>query len=112
MKVFFAGGAWCVEIRFDSTRFSLKCEMQVMTNGRFRSVKHRVMTNGEKPRISMVYFVGPPLSERIAPLPSMLRGNESLLYKEFTWFEYKRSAYRTRLSDNRLQHYERIAASS
>lgn len=74
-------------------------------------MKHRVKTNGEKSRISMVYFGGPPLSERIGPLPSLVRGNESLLYREFTWFDYKKSAYATRLSDNRLQHFERIAAS-
>lgn len=84
--------------------------MQVMTNGRFRSVKHRVMTRGEESRMSMVYFGGPPPSERIGPLPSLMRGNESL-YKEFTWFEYKKSAYCSRLSDDRLQSFERIAAS-
>lgn len=73
-------------------------------------MKHRVVTSGERSRISMVYFGGPPLSERIAPLPSLLRGKESL-YKEFTWFEYKKSAHGSRLSDNRLRSFERIAAS-
>ena len=83
---------------------------QVMTNGRFKSVKHRVLANGFKSRLSMIYFGGPPLSEKIAPLPPLMKGKESL-YKEFTWFEYKKSAYGTKLSDNRLGHFERIAAS-
>lgn len=87
------------------------CEcMQVMTNGRFRSVRHRVFANSLKSRVSMIYFGGPPLSEKIAPLPSLMEGEKSL-YKEFTWFEYKRSAYNSKLADNRLEHFEKIAAS-
>nr|CAA70330.1 dioxygenase [Marah macrocarpa] len=96
----------------DQTSFFINVgdSLQVMTNGRFKSVKHRVLTNSLKSRISMIYFGGPPLSEKIAPLPSLMKGEESL-YKEFTWFEYKRSAYNSRLADNRLVHFERIAAS-
>ncbi|KAJ1425237.1 Non-heme dioxygenase N-terminal domain [Sesbania bispinosa] len=33
-------------------------------------------------------FLWSPLREKIAPLPSLIKGKESL-YKEFTWFEYK-----------------------
>ena len=83
--------------------------MQVMTNGRFQSVKHRVLTNSSKSRVSMIYFGGPPLSEKIAPLPSLMEGEESL-YKEFTWFEYKRSLYNSRLADNRLVFFQKVAA--
>ncbi|EEF23323.1 gibberellin 2-oxidase, putative, partial [Ricinus communis] len=82
----------------------------VLTNGRFRSVRHRVLANSMRSRVSMIYFGGPPLSEKIAPLSSIMKGEESL-YKEFTWFEYKRSAYNLRLADNRLGYFERIAAS-
>ena len=82
-----------------------------MTNGRFKSVKHRVVANGTKSRVSMIYFGGPPLSEKIAPLPSLIQGEEDSLYKEFTWFEYKKSAFNSRLSDNRLGLFEKITAS-
>lgn len=82
-----------------------------MTNGRFKSVRHRVMANSAKSRVSMIYFGGPPLSEKIAPLASLVQGEEDSLYKEFTWFEYKKSAYKTRLADNRLGLFEKIAAS-
>ncbi|XP_016467796.1 gibberellin 2-beta-dioxygenase 1-like [Nicotiana tabacum] len=84
--------------------------LQVMTNGKFKSVKHRVLANSMKSRLSMIYFGGPPLSEKIAPLASLMEGEDSL-YKEFTWFEYKKSAYKTRLADNRLILFEKIAAS-
>ncbi|THG23220.1 hypothetical protein TEA_018995 [Camellia sinensis var. sinensis] len=84
--------------------------ISVMTNGRFKSVRHRVIANSLKSRVSMIYFGGPPLSEKIAPLPSLMEGEDSL-YKEFTWFEYKKSAYKSRLADNRLGLFEKIAAS-
>ncbi|KAL8547590.1 hypothetical protein ACS0TY_007061 [Phlomoides rotata] len=84
--------------------------LQVMTNGRFKSVRHRVVANSLTSRLSMIYFGGPPLSEKIAPLPSLMDGEDSL-YKEFTWFEYKRSVYNSRLDDNRLGLFEKIAAS-
>ncbi|KAL8510648.1 hypothetical protein ACS0TY_017457 [Phlomoides rotata] len=84
--------------------------LQVMTNGRFKSVRHRVVANSLTSRLSMIYFGGPPLSEKISPLPSLMDGKNSL-YKEFTWFEYKRSVYNSRLDDNRLGLFEKIAAS-
>jgi gibberellin 2-oxidase len=85
--------------------------LQVMTNGRFKSVKHRVLANSRKARLSMIYFGGPPLSEKIAPLPSLLiKAKEDSLYKEFTWFEYKKSAFNSRLADNRLGLFEKISA--
>nr|AOA33447.1 gibberellin 2-oxidase 1 [Pseudostellaria heterophylla] len=92
--------------------FNVGDSLQVMTNGRFKSVRHRVITNKLKSRVSMVYFGGPPMSEKIGPLPSLTGGdNQTSLYKEFTWFEYKNSAYKSRLADNRLVRFEKIAAS-
>lgn len=112
LQISLRDGSW-ISVPPDHTSFFINVgdSLQVMTNGRFRSVKHRVLANGFKSRLSMIYFGGPPLSEKIAPLPSLMKeGNESL-YKEFTWFEYKKSTYGSRLADNRLGHFERIAAS-
>jgi gibberellin 2-oxidase len=78
---------------------------QVLTNGRLKSVRHRVVAgSGLKSRVSMIYFGGPPLAQRIAPLPQLLAGLP--LYREFTWGEYKKAAYRSRLGDNRLAPFE------
>ncbi|CAA7014274.1 unnamed protein product [Microthlaspi erraticum] len=77
--------------------------LQVLTNGRFKSVKHRVLTNTKKSRLSMIYFAGPPLTEKIAPLSCLVPKQEDWLYKEFTWSQYKSSAYKTKLGDYRLE---------
>ncbi|KAL9233907.1 hypothetical protein vseg_008842 [Gypsophila vaccaria] len=41
--------------------------MQILSNGRFQSVIHRVVVNNEKQRMSMAYFYGPPLDFDIGP---------------------------------------------
>ena len=78
-----------------------------MTNGRFKSLKHRVLTDPTKSRLSMIFFGGPPLNEKIAPFPCLVSEEEDSLYKEFTWLEYKNSAYKSRLADNRLGLFEK-----
>ncbi|GER33636.1 gibberellin 2-oxidase 2 [Striga asiatica] len=108
LQISLKDGSW-ISVPPDESSFFINVgdSLQVMTNGRFKSVRHRVLTNTSKSRLSMIYFGGPPLSEKIAPLPSLMEGRDSL-YKEFTWFEYKKSAYKSRLSDNRLGLFEKL----
>ncbi|KAL5564265.1 hypothetical protein UlMin_027429 [Ulmus minor] len=112
LQISLRDGSW-ISVPPDQDSFFINVgdSLQVMTNRRFQSVKHRVLANSHKSRVSMIYFGGPPLCEKIAPLPCLIEGEEKSLYKEFTWFEYKKSAYNSRLSDNRLGHFEKIAAS-
>ncbi|KAL1537628.1 Gibberellin 2-beta-dioxygenase 1 [Salvia divinorum] len=112
LQISLKDGRW-ISVPPDHNSFFINVgdSLQVMTNGRFKSVKHRVVANGSKSRLSMIYFGGPPLSEKIAPLASLMQGEEDSLYKEFTWFEYKKSAYKSKLADNRLGLFEKIAAS-
>ncbi|CAN6359171.1 unnamed protein product [Urochloa humidicola] len=91
--------------------------LEVLTNGRFRSVKHRVVApaEGAGSRLSVIYFGGTAPSQRIAPLPQLMRDGDQSLYREFTWDEYKRAARKTRLADHRLSPFElrlRAAATS
>ncbi|PKA47206.1 Gibberellin 2-beta-dioxygenase [Apostasia shenzhenica] len=91
----------------DSFFVNVGDSLQVLTNGRFRSVRHRVVTCGVRSRLSMIYFGGPALSERIAPLPQLLGALEQSRYWGFTWAEYKAAAFKSRLADNRLVHFEK-----
>lgn len=78
-----------------------------MTNGKFKSVKQRVLTNTKRSRLSMIYFGGPPLTEKIAPLACLVPKQEDYLYKELTWSQYKSSSYKTKLGDYRLGLFEK-----
>ncbi|KAE8674218.1 Gibberellin 2-beta-dioxygenase 1 [Hibiscus syriacus] len=103
-----------VSVPPDQTSFFINVgdALQVMTNGRLRSVRHRVLADSMNSRLSMIYFGGPPLSEKIVPLPSLMTKGEESLYKEFTWWEYKTSAYRSRLADYRLGLFEKRTPSA
>nr|CFV04491.1 GA2ox-D8_5BL [Triticum aestivum] len=92
----------------DSLFVNVGDSLRVLTNGRFRSVKHRVVApaEGQQSRLSVIYFGGPAPTQRIAPLPELMREGEQSLYREFTWAEYKKAAYKSRLGDNRLGPFE------
>ncbi|XP_059623035.1 gibberellin 2-beta-dioxygenase-like [Cornus florida] len=81
--------------------------LQVLTNGRFRSVKHRVLSHNSKSRVSMIFFGAPPLTQKITPISSLMEEGEEYLYTDFSWAEYKNSALKTRLNDHRLRAFER-----
>ncbi|KAL8139076.1 hypothetical protein V2J09_005077 [Rumex salicifolius] len=87
--------------------------LQVMTNGRFESVKHRVMSSTGERRMSTVYFGAPPLNARISPLKQLEEATKTntngseCKYKTFTWSEYKKAAYALRLGDCRLNLFKR-----
>ncbi|XP_010428972.1 PREDICTED: gibberellin 2-beta-dioxygenase 1 [Camelina sativa] len=108
LQINLADGSWIsVPPDHSSFFFNVGDSLQVMTNGRFKSVRHRVLANCKKSRVSMIYFAGPSLTQRIAPLTCLMDKEDEMLYEEFTWSEYRSSAYNSRLSDNRLQQFER-----
>ncbi|KAL5219773.1 hypothetical protein ABZP36_024486 [Zizania latifolia] len=109
LEISLSDGAWAsVPHDGDGDSFFVNVgdTLQVLTNGRFRSVKHRVVVNSERSRVSMIFFGGPPPGERLAPLPALLADGGRSRYREFTWKEYKGSGCRGRLADDRLCRFE------
>lgn len=107
LEIALRDGAW-VSVPPDQTSFFVNVGdvLQVLTNGRFRSVRHRVMVNSLRSRVSMIFFGGPPPRETLVPLPQLVGEGGRSQYREFTWQEYKALAYRTKLAENRLGHFE------
>ncbi|GMI72177.1 Arabidopsis thaliana gibberellin 2-oxidase 4, ARABIDOPSIS THALIANA GIBBERELLIN 2-OXIDASE 6 [Hibiscus trionum] len=80
--------------------------LQAMTNGRFMSVRHRALANSHKPRMSMAYFGAPPLHAWLTPPPELVTPHKPLLYRPFTWGEFKSTLYSLRLGDSRLHLFK------
>ncbi|KAM3299969.1 hypothetical protein ACQJBY_041135 [Aegilops geniculata] len=115
LQIMLPDGRWVpVAPATDSLFVIVGDSLQVLTNGRFQSVKHRVVApaEGQQSRLSVIYFGGPAATQRIAPLPKLMREGERSLYREFTWAEYKKAAYKSRLGDHRLGPFELPAAAA
>ncbi|KAL6340914.1 hypothetical protein AAG906_032025 [Vitis piasezkii] len=68
--------------------------LQIMSNGRYKSVEHRVIANGSSNRVSVPIFVNPRPSEVIGPLPELLEGGEEPLYKQVLYSDYVKHFFR------------------
>ncbi|XP_059065973.1 protein DMR6-LIKE OXYGENASE 2 isoform X2 [Cryptomeria japonica] len=65
-------------------------QLEVISNGRFRSVEHRAVTNSTKARISIPTFYGPSTDAFIAPAKSLVieECGHPALYRGFIFEEY------------------------
>ncbi|KAM0930923.1 hypothetical protein ACQ4PT_000637 [Festuca glaucescens] len=109
LQIALKDGSW-LPVAPDAESFFINVgdAMQVLTNGRYRSVRHRVVAEaGEevRSRLSMIYFGGPAPVERIVPVAGVMGAMEVKLYKSFTWEEYKTAAYKTKLAACRLEPF-------
>ncbi|MED6221418.1 hypothetical protein PIB30_054428 [Stylosanthes scabra] len=67
--------------------------LQIMSNGRYKSIEHQVTTNGSKNRISVPIFVNPRPSDVIGPLPQILASGEKPKYKNVLYSDYVKHFY-------------------
>ncbi|XP_074292635.1 feruloyl CoA ortho-hydroxylase F6H1-3 [Silene latifolia] len=69
--------------------------LQILSNGRYKSIEHRVIANGTKDRISIPLFVNPKPSEVIGPLEEVLENTgEKPKYKNVLYSDYTLCFYR------------------
>ncbi|MED6110111.1 hypothetical protein PIB30_039920 [Stylosanthes scabra] len=67
--------------------------LQIMSNGRYKSIEHGVTANGSKNRISVPIFINPRLSDVIGPLPQILARGEKAKYKNVLYSDYVKHFY-------------------
>lgn len=56
----------------------------MLTNGRYKSVEHRAVTDKEKDRLSIVTFYAPMYELEIGPLPELVNENSPARYRTYT----------------------------
>ncbi|KAJ6964813.1 feruloyl CoA ortho-hydroxylase F6H1-3-like [Populus alba x Populus x berolinensis] len=68
--------------------------LQIMSNGRYKSIEHRVIANGNNNRISVPIFINPRPSDKISPFPEVLASGEKAVYKEVLYSDYVKHFFR------------------
>ncbi|XP_054782214.1 protein DMR6-LIKE OXYGENASE 2-like [Prosopis cineraria] len=63
-------------------------QIQVISNGRYKSVLHRAVVNSEKERMSIPTFYCPSQDAVIGPAPDLIDPHHPALYRNFTYSEY------------------------
>ncbi|CAK8541702.1 unnamed protein product [Lathyrus sativus] len=64
--------------------------IEIWSNGRYKSVEHRVLTNKNKRRITFVSFLYPRDDAEIGPFEHLIDDQNPKMYKEITYGEYFR----------------------
>ncbi|KAJ0901245.1 putative anthocyanidin synthase [Helianthus annuus] len=65
-------------------------QIQVLTNGNYKSVEHRVIVNPDKERVSLAYFFNPKSDVLIKPATELVTSIKPALYQPMTYGEYRR----------------------
>jgi len=82
-------------------------QLQVVSNGRFRSVEHRAVTNASTARISIPMFYGPSEDAFIAPAASLVDEQRPALYRGYKLGEFMRLFWSQELkSKTVLDHFK------
>eukprot|EP00253_Pinus_taeda_P001968 PITA_01968 len=61
--------------------------IEVLSNGRYKSVMHRAVVNSEKPRISVAAFMSLPLEANICPAPELTDEHHPPMYRDTNFAE-------------------------
>nr|XP_043613663.1 feruloyl CoA ortho-hydroxylase F6H1-3-like [Erigeron canadensis] len=68
--------------------------LQIISNGTYKSVEHRVTANANSNRISVPIFVNPRPQDVIGPLPGLTKNGEKPLYRHVLYSDYVKHFFR------------------
>ncbi|KAI4375598.1 hypothetical protein MLD38_013451 [Melastoma candidum] len=85
--------------------------IEIITNGKYKSVLHRAKVNTEKTRMSIVSSIGPSPDTFVGPMEELLGdGKEEAKYKGMKYMEYFDLMYDPKLFGKSCLEYVKITA--
>ncbi|KAH9291952.1 hypothetical protein KI387_042856 [Taxus chinensis] len=82
--------------------------LEVLTNGKYKSVEHRAVTNPNKERLSIVTFHAPSYNVELGPLPQFIDEHHPQLYKKYIHADYNRHYLTNKLQGKKSLDFARI----
>uniref|UniRef100_M8CWQ7 S-norcoclaurine synthase 1 n=1 Tax=Aegilops tauschii TaxID=37682 RepID=M8CWQ7_AEGTA len=100
-------GAWIpVKPRADALLVNVGDFLEIMTNGKYKSIEHRVTINAKKERLSISAFQVPKYDGIISPV---LGSTEEVLYKTMRVEEYARIYLSSKRDGKRTLDYAKLS---
>ncbi|KAL5782320.1 hypothetical protein ACOSP7_007349 [Xanthoceras sorbifolium] len=82
--------------------------LEVLTNGRYRSVEHRAVVHEESDRLSIVTFYAPSYAIEIGPMPEFVDENNQCKYRRYNHGEYSKHYVTNKLRGKKNLDFARI----
>ncbi|OIW05328.1 hypothetical protein TanjilG_28793 [Lupinus angustifolius] len=67
--------------------------LQILSNGKYKSAEHRVRTTNTQSRVSVPIFTLPQPTERIEPLPEVVKKDGLARYREIVFQDYMKNFF-------------------
>jgi isopenicillin N synthase-like dioxygenase len=83
--------------------------LEVLTNGKYKSVEHRAVTNVDTERLSIVTFYAPSYEVLLGPLPELVAQEKASRYKTYNHGEYSRHYVTSRLQGKKTLEFAKIS---
>jgi len=82
------------------------CCLQILSNGRYRSIEHRAVVHPDKERISAAMFHQPCPNTTVGPLPELVnRDSGGARYRSMDYMDFMKNFFASKL-DGRRSHMD------
>ncbi|KAI5650710.1 hypothetical protein M9H77_36715 [Catharanthus roseus] len=82
--------------------------IEVLTNGRYKSVEHRAVTHKEKDRLSIVTFYAPSYEIEIGPMDELVNEKNPSKYRRYNHGEYSKHYVTNKLEGKKSLEFAKI----
>ncbi|KAF9604476.1 hypothetical protein IFM89_006798 [Coptis chinensis] len=82
--------------------------LEVLTNGKYKSVEHRAVTHKDQDRLSIVTFYAPSYEIELGPLPELINDNRPCMYRKYNHGEYSKHYVTNKLQGKRTLEFAKI----
>ena len=82
--------------------------VQVLTNGKYKSVEHRAVTHKEKDRLSIVTFYAPSYEIELGPMPELVDEKNPRRYRRYNHGEYSKHYVTNKLQGKKTLDFAKI----
>ncbi|KAI3762355.1 hypothetical protein L1987_52783 [Smallanthus sonchifolius] len=80
-------------------------QLDVVTNGEYKSVWHRVVVNSEKPRMSIATFLCPCNDSMLSAPNELIKDGSIPVYRNFTYAEYYKKFWSGNLDEKHCTEF-------